>query len=365
MARTHTVVALLSLFVTALPSPASSEEAPATQAATSPEEETPASRAVTGLDEEPPPTAAARAPAAQPATRPATRPAAPGEDEPGIDPSSCNRLGRTCRMPALSVRPPGELPPFFQLALSLELGFLAPVAHSIQYGKGNASFDYVGEGGQDNLFFFWRIQAETVLAQRHSIVFLYQPLNLTSQVTMPRDVTFYTKLFPAGTATDSRYGFDFYRLTYHYDFLGRGRGVELGLGLGLQIRNSTITFTAVDGSVRVDQRNIGPVPLIKLRGRYTFGNGFWLGGEVDGFYAPVKYLNAGASDVEGAIIDLSVRAGMTVWRWANVYLNLRYLGGGAEGTSSNFQGEGDGFVANWLHFLTVSLGFETWASDLW
>ena len=39
----------------------------------------------------------------------------------------------------------------------------------------------------------------------------------------------------------------------------------------------------------------------------------------------------------------------------DAYLNLRYLGGGAEGTSDgNF---GDGFTKNWLHFATVSLGF--------
>lgn len=39
----------------------------------------------------------------------------------------------------------------------------------------------------------------------------------------------------------------------------------------------------------------------------------------------------------------------------DAFLNFRYLGGGAEGTSdSEF---GDGFTKNWLHFATVSLGF--------
>lgn len=35
--------------------------------------------------------------------------------------------------------------------------------------------------------------------------------------------------------------------------------------------------------------------------------------------------------------------------------NLRYLGGGAEGTSDD-EGPGDGFNSNWLHFAALSLG---------
>ena len=286
-------------------------------------------------------------------------------DEPGIAPSSRLSMGAGGRIPALTVRPATAKPPFFQLALALEAGFLAPVDHTIQFGKGNDALDYVAEGGQDNLFFFWRIQAEVLLKQRHSLIFLYQPINVTSQVTMPRDVQLYQTVFPKGTPTDIRYGFDFYRLTYDYDVLGRGRGTELGIGLGLQIRDAVINFSAADGSLRIDERSIGPVPLIKVRGRYTFDSGLWLGGEVDGFYAPIKYINGADSDVEGAIIDLNLRVGMRLWRWADVFLNLRYLGGGAEGTSSGYEGAGDGFVANWLHFMTVSLGFEAWASDLW
>lgn len=37
------------------------------------------------------------------------------------------------------------------------------------------------------------------------------------------------------------------------------------------------------------------------------------------------------------------------------FLNLRYLGGGAVGTSDD-EGPGDGYVRNWLHFTTVSVG---------
>jgi len=39
-----------------------------------------------------------------------------------------------------------------------------------------------------------------------------------------------------------------------------------------------------------------------------------------------------------------------------MFLNFRYLGGGATGTGDpDFPG--DGYVKNWLHFFNVSAGF--------
>jgi hypothetical protein len=99
------------------------------------------------------------------------------------------------------------------------------------------------------------------------------------------------------------------------------------------------------------------VPVLKARGRYTFDNGVWLGTEIDGFYAPISYLNGSDEEVTGAILDASLRAGLPVLRGrGETFLNVRYLGGGAVGTSSDSVDPGDGFVENWLHFITVSLG---------
>lgn len=247
--------------------------------------------------------------------------------------------------------------PFVQLRTIAEVGMLAPLKHSIRYGAEGSRFDYLDEGGQDNLFPVFRFSAEVTLAARHTIILLYQPLNLETKVTAGRTLRFDDTTFAAGTPLDLRYGFDFWRVSYLYDFFA-DPDQELSLGGSLQIRNATIAFSAVDGSGRVDRRDIGPVPALKLRGRYHFDSGFWLGGEVDGIYAPVKYLNGGESDVEGAILDLSVRAGYRVVRGVDAFVNVRYLGGGAEGTG------GDGFTANWLHFLTATIGFELGITDL-
>ena len=91
---------------------------------------------------------------------------------------------------------------------------------------------------------------------------------------------------------------------------------------------------------------------------------WWQGVEVDGFYAPVSYLNGDDNDVVGAILDASYRIGRHLNSEAIAFLNLRYLGGGAEGISDDNlrqnQANGfddDGFTANWLHTMSITLGF--------
>ncbi|WP_225414148.1 hypothetical protein [Stigmatella hybrida] len=108
-------------------------------------------------------------------------------------------------------------------------------------------------------------------------------------------------------------------------------------------------------------RDVGPVPILKVRGRYTFGSGVWLGLEVDGIYASGGLLSRDntADSFNASLLDASARAGMRVTPQVDVYLNLRYLGGGARGTDEEeaAQGLGDGYSSNWLNTATVSLGF--------
>ena len=60
-------------------------------------------------------------------------------------------------------------------------------------------------------------------------------------------------------------------------------------------------------------------------------------------------------DVEGAIADIQLRAGLALAEPTEAFLGLRYLGGGASGTGTP-DGGGDGYTENWLHFLTLTLG---------
>jgi len=131
---------------------------------------------------------------------------------------------------------------------------------------------------------------------------------------------------------------------------------ELSIGLSMQIRNATIDFKSQDGKIFTSNRNIGPVPVLKSRGRYSFERGGFLGYEVDGFYAPISVINGSDNEVTGAIVDLSLRGGLALPA-ANgeMFLNLRYLAGGAVGQSDP-EPTYDGYTKNWLHFMTVSIG---------
>ena len=76
-------------------------------------------------------------------------------------------------------------------------------------------------------------------------------------------------------------------------------------------------------------------------------------------YAPVKYINGSDSDVVGAIIDFSLRYGIPLDQHKDLFFNIRWIGGGAQGTSSDDDGPGDGYTENWLNFISFSLGL-TW-----
>ena len=60
----------------------------------------------------------------------------------------------------------------------------------------------------------------------------------------------------------------------------------------------------------------------------------------------------------GAILDASLRVGLKPRPGVLPYLNLRYIGGGAEGLSDESTPPGDGYNRNWLNTLAVSAGTQ-------
>ena len=248
-----------------------------------------------------------------------------------------------------------ERPRRYWLRLVAEAGFLAVLDHKIQFGSDGTYFDYVEDGGQNNLFFNARLGVELGLFRHHQIIFLYQPLTLESDAILDEELRVDGETFPQGSPVNFSYGFSFFRLSYLYDFFAR-RDLEVAIGLTLQIRNADITYSSGDGSLYRSEQDIGLVPALKLRVTWYHRSGFFLGTEIDGMYAPVSYLNGSDEEIVGAILDASVRAGITLPRNVQAFLNVRYLGGGAVGSNSDDTGPGDGYTRNWLHFLTVTLG---------
>ena len=243
---------------------------------------------------------------------------------------------------------------WFHLSLTGEAGFLGVLSHTIQFGNTGTEFDYVADGGQNILFPFTRFSAEINLFRRHSIVLLIQPLDVVTNAVLTNPVTVYGETFAAGTPMDLTYGFTFYRFSYLYYFINDEHG-ELAAGLSLQIRNASIRFEASDGTQAVVTQNIGPVPILKVRGRYVFPCGFFVGAEADGFYATNAIFNGADYPFEGAIVDASVFAGWRLLNGVEAFVNVRYLGGDARGTERN-PDMGDGYTNNWLHTMSFSLG---------
>ena len=244
----------------------------------------------------------------------------------------------------------------YAVHLNAEVGSLTPLSHKIQFDKGGTYFNYVKDGGQDNQFLFTRLSVDLDLGDRHTIVLLYQPLDLRTTVNLETDLTVDEATFLAGTPMNFRYGFSFARGSWMYD-LQKEKKKEFAIGLSLQLRNATIDFVSADGNLQRSNRDIGIVPILKTRIRQPLGKTTWWGFEADGFYAPVSYLNGDNNEVVGAILDSSARYGMALNRGVDTYLNLRYIGGGAVGISDNNTGPGDGYTKNWLHFLALSVGF--------
>ncbi len=236
-----------------------------------------------------------------------------------------------------------------------EFGALFILKHRYQGGSDGTDFNLQRDGGQASAFLSWRISAELELFRHHRVVLLYQPIDLRTRATLTDDFRANGLTFPAGTPMQFRYGFDFYRLSYLYDFLPEADD-ELAIGLSLQLRVANLEFSSLDGSLQRTSQNLGPVPLLKVRGRYTFDNDVFIGTEIDGI--GIRFPSDQGS-VLGLFFDTSIRAGYSPTNFAEAYVNLRYLGGGARGPgseplSSEF---GDGFNDNFIHALNLSLGF--------
>lgn len=242
-----------------------------------------------------------------------------------------------------------------QVRVTGDYGGLAPLYHEIQLGREGTDFDYVGDGGQDVVFPIGRFSASLDMA-RHHVTLLYQPLELNTRVVLRERLVVDGLTFAPGSAVDLTYGFPFYRASYAYD-VWQADGWRIGLGGSLQLRDATITFTSADGSQRRARRDLGPVPALKGLVRYDANSGWFWMFEADGMVAPVKYLNGGKSDVFGAIIDANLRAGYRVSPRVDAFVNLRWLGGGAEGTSEP-EDFSDGYNQNWLQFLIFSVGAD-------
>jgi hypothetical protein len=245
----------------------------------------------------------------------------------------------------------------FKFRALSEIGFVSVLSHHIQLGQNGTYFDEVKVGGQDVLFPVFRFSLEMDVNKRNTFILLYQPLRIETQAYLRSDAVFNDITFPALTGLNSLYNFPFYRFSYLRELMPDNPKYKFAIGGTMQIRNATIAFESTDGSRFTINGGTGIVPAIKIRGKAQLNKYFYSEIEADGIYAPVSYLNGSDNEIVGAILDASLRMGAELDKSSRLFLNLRYLGGGATGTDTGDVWPGDGYVKNWLNFLTVTTGF--------
>jgi hypothetical protein len=240
----------------------------------------------------------------------------------------------------------------------MELGALGVQNHKLQFSKNGTSIDLKTEGAQEVLFAVSRFEIGLDIDRDQKISFVYQPLALNTQAWIERDIIADQGTFNANSALDIDYSFPFYRISWMK--LYQHPSFSWGLGGSLQIRNASITLTGNEMKLRRVKQNIGPVPLLKGFYEYALGSTFGqkAGIELDTIYAPVKYINGSDSDVVGALTDLKLYFKQQLSNAQTCGVFIRYIGGGAEGTSSGNPRLGDGYSSNWLDFAIFGISFE-------
>ncbi|TFG79345.1 MAG: hypothetical protein E4H20_12115 [Spirochaetales bacterium] len=245
-----------------------------------------------------------------------------------------------------------------KVRLEAEAGAIKIMLHTYRVGDTGTTFDFVENGGQELLFPFQRLTASLGFLERHEVRFLYQPLELNTEITARAPFTIDGVNFIADEPVDITYSFPFYRFTYLYDFLPGA--AELSAGAALQFRNASIRFTSVDGSKRAVSQNLGLVPALAVAGKFPFGDGLFLAFEATGLYASSAFINGADFEFEGSILDASIRAGARLGNRMEAFVNYRFLGGSASGVSQYpniyWTQSTEKSTANYLATTSLTLG---------
>ncbi len=221
----------------------------------------------------------------------------------------------------------------FSPFVETEQGTIALLHHTYQNGTNGTDFDFIKQGGQNNLYPFSRYTVGATIADTHRLWFTYQPLLLQTAVNFPSNVKIGDKDYIG--PMELTYSFPFYRMTYTYDLLGNYEQAYLGLGLALQIRNASIQFKKVDGSELFVSQNVGLVPAVAIYSEYRFDFGLTLSADIAGIWASSAIINGADFEFEGSILDASLRMSWALKDGVSLFGNTRFFGGTAKGESEN------------------------------
>ncbi len=235
------------------------------------------------------------------------------------------------------------------LRLDYETGVLAILKNDNRYGPEGTTYGAGDVNQRDNLAVTQRLGVEAAMG-RHTAIFLYAPLSITTRAAVPDDIRFRDELFEAGTPVEHRYLFDGYRASYLFRLLD-GEALRLHVGASAQIRNANVSLTTLDGAQYANESDIGLVPAAKIRLRYQSKAGPYALLDADGLSTFGL-----VGDTRGALYDTALGLGVPVTSALDGFVRVRGYGGGAEVP--------DRAIENWAHFLSVTVGARADLSTL-
>lgn len=179
---------------------------------------------------------------------------------------------------------------------------------------------------------FIRLRAGYTIGTRHTISILYAPLKVNSSGVATTQIDFNDVSFPVGSAIESVYKFNSYRITYRYDIVVRPK-MEFGVGFTAKIRDADITLS--DGVLSSSKSNVGFVPILNFRLYWMVHEKIGLLIDGDALAAP-----------QGRAEDIQVAATYRLNDNCRFRLGYRLLEGGTDGNQ----------VYNFALFNYASLG---------
>jgi hypothetical protein len=185
-------------------------------------------------------------------------------------------LSALCAEPSLG----SALPPDRRFSLEFETGAVWQSRNEIQIpdnagGTRFALTDLQGHGPEAQR----RVEATWNIAHRHSVRFVYAPLEFSGAGTLASPVRFAGGTFTPGSRIDSEYKFNSYRLTYRY-LLHESDRWRFRIGATAFIRDAKVELRQ-QGTVASDS-NVGFVPLLSANLEYGITPRWTLLLDVDG-----------------------------------------------------------------------------------
>lgn len=226
-------------------------------------------------------------------------------------------------------------PPDRQFSLEFETGAVWQSRNEIQIpdnagGTRFALTDLQGHGPQAQR----RVEAIWNIAHRHSVRFVYAPLEFSGAGTLASPVRFAGGTFTPGSPVDSEYKFDSYRLTYRY-LLHESDRWRFRIGATGFIRDARVELRQ-QGTVASDS-NVGFVPLLSANLEYGITPRWTLLLDVDGLIS-----------TQGRAIDAAAKIRYALNDAWYVSAGYRVFEGGVDNDER--------FAFGWYNFAVVSLG---------